>query len=118
MKCNWKVFKRSIASYVYPNIFKNVQVTPIIIRKVRSVSVLINLSKVFKTLYAIAYKISVKHSTFLLKINLVSVKKRDSEIAALSLLDKLLPTLEEKNFMCIFLSYSAFFSILFDKLEM
>ena len=49
---------------------------------------------------------------FLLEINSVSVKKRNTKLVTLSLLDKLLPALEEKKFaLCVFLDYSVVLSL-------
>ena len=72
----------------------------------------------------ILYKIvSVEHRIFLPKINSVSEKQRNTDLAALTLMDRLLPALEEEQYaICVFLDHSACFdilsrSILYDKLE-
>ena len=62
-------------------------------------------------------------SNFLAKNQLDFRKKRNTELAALTSTDKLLPALEEKQYdICAFLDYSVCFdtlsrSILYDKLE-
>ena len=59
-----------------------------------------------KILYTTVFNVSVKHQCFLPKINLVSEKKLNTELAALTLLDKLLPAVEEKQYaIWVFLDY-------------
>ena len=63
----------------------------------RLVSELSIFSEVFeKKIYTMVSKICVKHKIFLLKINSVK-KKRNTELATVSLLNKLLPVLKEKK---------------------
>ena len=74
-----------------------------------------------KILYITVFKVPVKNLSLLLKI--FSVKKNEVELPALTLMDKLLPVLEEKKYaLCVFLDYFACFytlsrSLVYDKLE-
>ena len=86
-------------------------------------SVLDNLSKVFENLSYSRLQSFCHTSNFLAKNQFGFRKHPNSELAALSILDKILPVLEDEKYtMCVFLDYSAYFdnlsrSILYGKLE-
>ena len=119
-----------IASGVYSSIFKFIQITPIYkkgslhyISNYKPVSVLKDLYKGFENIIYNRLQNFCQTSNFLAKNQFGFRKNRNTELAALSLLDKLLPALKEENFtICVSLDYSVCFDILsrsklFDKLE-
>ena len=100
-----EIFKFCIDSLVFPNVFKIAQNTSIhkkgSLRKIsnyRHVSVLYNLSKVFENLLYIRLQSFCHASSFHAKNQFDFRKDRNTELAALSLLDKVLPALEDKKY--------------------
>ena len=79
----------------------------------RPVSVVINISKVFENLLYNCLQIFYHESNFLAKNQFGFRKRCYTDLAALSLLDKVLPALEEKIYaICVFLEYPAYFDTL------
>ena len=107
-------------SGVYPNVFENVKIAPIYkkgslhnISNYRPVSVLSKFSKVFENLIYNRIQSFCQTSNFLAKNQFSFRKNRKTELAALSLMDKLLPAFGEKNYViCVILDYSACFDTL------
>ena len=119
-----------ITSCVYQNNFKIAQITPFHMKgsphdisNDKLVSGLSNLNKVFGNIIDNSLQNFCQTSNFLAHNHFGFRKNRKTELAALSLLDILIPVLEcEKYATCVFLDYSACFdtlsrSVLFDKLE-
>ena len=126
-----ELFNFCIISGIYPNVFKISQNTPIRnkcslhnISVYRRVSILSNFSKVFETLIYNRLQSICQTSKLLAKNQFGFRIKRNTELAALTLMVKLLPVLEENQYaICVFFfDYSACFdalsrSILYNKLE-
>ena len=115
-----ELFNFCIDSLVFPNVFKIAQITPIHkkgslrnISNYRPVSVLNNLSKVFENLLYNRLQSFCHASNFLAKNQFGFRKHRSTELAGLSLLDKVLSALEDiKYAIYVFLVYSACFDTL------
>ena len=117
-------------SLVFPNVFKIAQKAPIhkknSLRNISNycpVSGLNNLRKVFEILLYNRLQSFCHSPNFLAKNQFGFWKHRKTELAALSILDKVLPAFEDNKYaMLVFLDYSACFdivsrSLLYDKLE-
>ena len=96
----------------YPFVYKFAQVTPIHekgslrnISNYRQVSVLSKLNKVFENLIYNRFRSFCQTSKFLAKNQFGFRKKRHTELVALILIDKLIPSLEQKQYaICVFFS--------------
>ena len=124
------LFNKCVREGIYPNVLKLAKITPVykkkernLISNYRPVAVLTNLCKVFESI------IFDRLSSFFQKKEILSQnqygfrKHRSTELAVFTLLDRLLPALDDKLYsICVFLDFTACFdtisrSLLFKKLE-
>ena len=90
-----ELFNVCSLSGVYPNVFEKLVKLPTIHKKFslhnilnyRPVSVVSSLSNDFENRIYNIFKVSVKHQNFLPKVNSVSEKNRNTELAAPTLMD-------------------------------
>ena len=114
----------------YPDCLKVAQVTPIHkknsrenICNYRPISVQSNLSKIFDNMFYNRIQSFFQTSSLLLENQYGFRKKKNTELATLDLVNKILPAIENKSYaICVFLDYKACFdtisrSILYRKLE-
>ena len=126
--CNF--FNLCITSGVFPDIMKLAKINPVfkkgsthIVTNYRPISILCNISKIFES---IMYN---RLNNFLMSQNILSERQygfrkgKNTELAVLDLLHRVLPSIQDKKFaICVFLDYSACFDticrdILLKKLE-
>lgn len=126
--CN--IFNDCATHGIFPSIFKLVRISPVFkkgsvssIQNYRPISLLSNVSKIFESL------IFNRLNAFMQSQNILSDRQygfragKNTELAVLDLISKLLPALNNKKFIiCIFLDYSACFDTisrtkLLEKLE-
>ena len=113
-----KLFNLCVERGVYPGIFKTARVTPIFKNKgsrdhmnnYRPISVMCNMSKIFEKL------LNDRLNSFFFSQNLLCQnqfgfrKGRNTEMAAISLVNRIVPVLENKSFaVCIFLDFTSCF---------
>ena len=115
-----KLFNMCLTTSIYPDGLKIAKVTPVFkkgknndISNYRPVSVLCNLGKIFDSL------LYNRLSNFFMSQGLLSEnqygfrKNRSTELAIFSLIDRILPAIENKIYaVCVFLDYSACFDTL------
>ena len=102
-------FNFSCTSGAFPNALRMRKLHPFIrkasfitYQNTRPVSVLSNLSVVFENLTFNRIQTFCQLSIYFAKKQFLFRKKRKTELAALNLLGKILPALEEKNLRCVF----------------
>ena len=125
-----ELFNRCVETGIFPDSLKTARVTPIYkkgsktdIKNYRPVSVLGNISKIFEGLMFNRISDFFYKNELLCETQYGFRKKKNTELANLDLVQKILPTIEEKSFaVCVFLDFTACFdtidrSLLLKKIE-
>ena len=125
------LFNLCIERAIYPSIFKTARVTPVFKNKgsreqmnnYRPISIICNLSKIFEKLLNSRLLNFFKSQSILSQNQFGFRENSNTELAAISLINRILPALENKTYaICIFLDFTACFDtvdrlLLFRKLE-
>ena len=124
-----KLFNLCIDRGEFPNLLKVSKIQPVhkkgsksVIENYRPISILTNLSKIFETLIQKRLESFFRSSDLLSENQFGFREGRNTEMAALKLIEKLMPALSYKKFgICVFIDFKACFDtvsreLLFDKL--
>ena len=112
-----ELFNLCIATATFPDILKIAKVVPIYkkgslreVKNYRPVSTLSNISKIFETLLFKRLDSFIKSKSLLSENQFGFRKGKNTEMAALTLLNRLVGAMKDKKFaVCIFLDFSSCF---------